>query len=94
MVLHTPVMSDKQSIMFKPLHSSSNKELFEKHFSNPRIPKEINGTMRPNYINYRLKMKHHYASLSAMFNPLHSSTNQELFEKHLCNSCTTISIII
>ena len=27
----------------------------------------------------------HYTSLSAMFNPLHSSTNQELFEKHLCN---------
>ena len=26
-----------------------------------------------------------YASLSAMFNPLHSSTNQELFKKHLCN---------
>ena len=25
----------------------------------------------------------HYASLSAMFNPLHSITNQELFEKHL-----------
>ena len=27
----------------------------------------------------------HYASLSAMLNPLHSSTNQELFEKNLCN---------
>ena len=27
----------------------------------------------------------HYALLSAMFNPLHSSTNQELIEKHLCN---------
>jgi len=27
----------------------------------------------------------HYPSLSAMFNSLHSSTNQELFEKHLCN---------
>ena len=27
----------------------------------------------------------HYASLSAMFNPLHSILNQELFEKHLCN---------
>ena len=27
----------------------------------------------------------HYASLSAMFNPLHSNTNQELLEKRLCN---------
>jgi len=27
----------------------------------------------------------HYASLSAMFNPLHSSTNWELFGKHLYN---------
>jgi len=27
----------------------------------------------------------HYSSLSAMFTPLHSSMNQELFEKHLCN---------
>ena len=26
----------------------------------------------------------HYASLLAIFNLLHSSTNQELFEKHLC----------
>jgi len=26
----------------------------------------------------------HYTSLSAVFNSLHSSTNQELFEKHLC----------
>ena len=25
------------------------------------------------------------SSLLAMFNPLHSNTNQELFEKHLCN---------
>ena len=27
----------------------------------------------------------HYSSLSAIFNLLHSSTNRELFEKHLCN---------
>ena len=27
----------------------------------------------------------HFPSLSAMFNLLHSSTNQEVFEKHLCN---------
>ena len=32
--------------------------------------------------NYRLKSE---VSLSAMFNPLHSITNQQLFEKHLCN---------
>ena len=30
----------------------------------------------------------HYASLSAMFNPLHSISNQELFEKHLYNPRT------
>ena len=30
----------------------------------------------------------YYASLSAMFNPLHSISNQELFEKHLYNPCT------
>ena len=27
----------------------------------------------------------HYPSLSAMFDSLHSSTNQELLEKHICN---------
>ena len=27
----------------------------------------------------------HYTALTAMFNPLHSNSNQELFEKHLCN---------
>ena len=30
----------------------------------------------------------HYLSLSAMFNPLCNSTNQELFEKHFCNQNT------
>ena len=29
----------------------------------------------------------HCASLSAMFNPLHSISNQELCEKHICNPC-------
>ena len=38
----------------------------------------------PSYISYCLKSIH-YASLSAMFNPLHSNTNQGLFEKYLCN---------
>ena len=47
---------------------------------------ERNGAVHPN-IYYRLKseVSTDYASLSAMFNRLHSSTNQELFEKHLCN---------
>ena len=31
------------------------------------------------------KLRIHYASLSAMFSPLHRSTIQELFKKHLCN---------
>ena len=38
-------------------------------------------------INYHLKSEVSItlASLSAMFNPLHNISNQELFEKHLCN---------
>ena len=36
--------------------------------------------------SYHLKLKYiHFPSLSAMFNSIHSSTNQEMFEKHLCN---------
>ena len=31
------------------------------------------------------KLSIHYAALLAMFNPLYNITNQELFEKHLCN---------
>ena len=31
------------------------------------------------------KLSIHYASLSALFNLLHSILNQELFENHLCN---------
>ena len=41
--------------------------------------------MRPSYINYCLKSEVHYASLSAMFNSLHSNTNQELFRRNLYN---------
>jgi len=43
-----------------------------------------NGVARP---SHRLKLKHHWLcpSLSAMFDSLHSSTNQEVFEKNLCN---------
>ena len=32
----------------------------------------------------------HYASLSAILKPLHSKTNQELYENHLCNKAATI----
>ena len=41
--------------MFNLLHSISNQELFEKHLYSPCIPKERNGAVHPNYINYRLK---------------------------------------
>ena len=73
------------SAMFNSLHSISNQELFEKHLCNPRISKEI-VPCAPGYINYyRLKSE---VSITLrcwlMFNPLHSSTNQELFEKRLC----------
>ena len=72
--------------MFNPLHSILNQELFEKHLCNPRIPKERNGAAHPSYINYSLK-----SEVSIMLRcrlcstQLHSSMNQELFEKHLCN---------
>ena len=39
----------------------------------------------PHSVSYVQPVTQHYASLSAMFNLLHSITNQELFEKHLCN---------
>ena len=44
--------------------------------------KIYNGAVRP---SYRLKLKYPLPFLSAMFDLLHSSMNQELFEKHLCN---------
>jgi len=37
------------------------------------------------HLNYIWEWSIHYVSLSAMFTPLHSSTNQELFEKYVCN---------
>jgi len=58
------------SAMLTPLHSSMNKEVFEKYICNHC--EKYNGTI-------------HFPYLSAMFNSLHSSTDQELFEKHLCN---------
>jgi len=36
--------------------------------------------------SYYLKLKYPLPFLSAMFDLLHSSTNQELFEKHLCKN--------
>ena len=45
-----------------------------------------NGAAYPSYINYCLKSEISIiALLLAMLNPLNSSTNQELFKKHLCN---------
>ena len=41
--------------MFNPLHSILTQELFEKHLSNPHIPKDRNGNMHPSYINYHVK---------------------------------------
>ena len=63
MVLCAPaILSEKLSIhyaslsaMFKPLDSSMNQELLEKHLCNPHIPKERVGATRPSYINYLLK---------------------------------------
>ena len=43
---------------------------------------KYSGTAHP---SYRLKLKHHCHSLSAMFNSLHCSMNQEVFEKNPCN---------
>ena len=41
--------------MFNLLHSISDQELFEKHLCNTCTPKERNGAVHPNYINYHLK---------------------------------------
>ena len=70
MVSHNPatvyqLSSEKRNIhyaslsaMFNLLHSISNQELFEKHFYNPCIPKERNGTTYLSYINYCLNAGH------------------------------------
>ena len=49
---------------------------------NPRIP-HLKWHCPPQL--YQLSSENHYASLSAMFNPIHSISTQELFEKHLYN---------
>ena len=51
---------------------------------NPRIP-HLKWHRVPQLSSEKRSI--HYASLSAMFNPLRSISNQELFEKHLCNLC-------
>jgi len=54
-------------------------------YVNPCIPLQNNGTVHPSYI-YQLssekKTLHYHA---AMFNPLYSNINLQLFENNLCN---------
>ena len=60
----------------------------QKHLCNPHIPIERIGTACPSY-----HLKSEVSSLSAMVNPLHNITNQELFKKHLSNqSIATMKI--
>ena len=47
--------------------------------------KEGSGTTCPSYQLSSEKCSINYTSLLAMFNLLRSITNQELFDKHLCN---------
>ena len=47
--------------------------------------KEGNGTTCPSYQLLSEKCSINYTSLLAVFNLLRSITNQELFDKHLCN---------
>jgi len=47
------------------------------------IMKIMGGAAHPSYVNYQLKASEVSTTLlSAMFNSLHSSTNQHLLEKH------------
>jgi len=52
---------------------------------NPRIPHH-----KVPRLNYIWEWSIHYGSLSAMFTLLHSSTNQELFEKYIYNQIATM----
>ena len=67
--------------MFIQLHSISDQE---QHLCNPYTLKEM-VLCAPVILIIILKVSIHYTSLSAMFNPLHSSAKQELSEKLLCN---------
>jgi len=71
--------------VFTPLHSSANQELFKKYVCNQSNHYEKINTDSVARPSYHLKLKYPLPSLSSMFNLLHSSTNQELFQKHLCN---------
>ena len=71
--------------MFTLLHSSMNQEPLEKYVCIEVVTvtmKSADSAMHP---SYRLQLKYPFASLSAMFNSMHNSLNQELFENHLCN---------
>jgi len=52
---------------------------------NPRIPHHKVVIVNCVRLNYIWEWSIRYCSLSTMFYPLHSSTNQELSEKHVCN---------
>jgi len=52
---------------------------------NPCILHHAWGSNGSTCLNYIWEWSIHCSSLSAMFTPLHSSTNQELFKKYVCN---------
>jgi len=79
--------------MFTPLHSSTNQGLFEKHVCNHSNHYEkYDDAVRP---SYRLKLKYPlpFSVSYSMFDLLHSSTNQEVFEKHLCYKSSIHNIL-
>jgi len=55
---------------------------------NPRIL--LHKVVVVTHLNYIWEWSIHYGTLSAVFTPLHSSTNQELFEKHTYNQVATM----
>ena len=72
--------------MFTLLHISTNQELFEKYIFNQSSHYENTMVPRARVIIWNwFGLSIHCPSLSAVFDSLHSSTNQELFEKCLCN---------
>jgi len=71
--------------MFTPLHSSMNQELLEKYVCNQSSHYEkYDGTACPSY-HLKLKNPFPFSVSLSMFNLLHSSMNQKLFEKHCCD---------
>ena len=72
--------------MFTPLHSSINQELFEKYICNHMKRKKYDGAACPSdYLKLKYPLPFSVSYMYSMFNLLHSSANQELFEKHLCD---------